>query len=189
MNSHNLDTNNTPTTTTSNLRILIAGVGNVLRQDDGFGIAVVHRLLERDKLPSGVEVLETGIAGIRLVQQLLDSYDVLILVDAVLRDGIPGQLYLLEADVPDITHFSLDERHELLADMHYTNPTRAMMLAKAMNILPPQVYILGCQAVAYDDFDLGLSPEVEAAVPIAVARIDELIVELNQQGMTTNQED
>lgn len=162
------------------LRILISGVGNVLRQDDGFGIAVVERLLERGNLPEGVEVLETGIAGIRLVQELLVGYDVLILVDAMLRDGQqPGDLYLLEADVPDITQYTFDERNAFLADMHYTNPTRAMMFAKALNVLPKQTYILGCQPVAYNDFDLGLSPEVEAAVAKAVTRIDEWIVELN----------
>ena len=165
----------------SNLRILISGVGNVLRQDDGFGIAVIERLLERGHLPAGVTVLETGIAGIRLVQELLVGYDVLILVDAMLRDGYrPGDLYLLEADVPDITHYTFEERSAFLADMHYTNPTRAMMFAKAMNVLPQQTYILGCQPAAYDDFDLGLSPEVEAAVPKAVERIDEWVAALNR---------
>ena len=38
-------------------------------------------------------------------------------------------------------------------------------------MLPPQVYILGCQPAAYDDFELGLSPEVQAAIPQAVARL------------------
>ncbi|MDX1522599.1 MAG: hydrogenase maturation protease [Anaerolineae bacterium] len=168
-----------------NLRILISGVGNVLRQDDGFGIAVVHRLLERGNLPDGVTVLETGIAGIRLVQELLVRYDVLILVDAMLREGYqPGDIYLLEADVPDIADYTLEERSAFLADMHYTNPTRAMMFAKAMDVLPKHTYILGCQPAAYDDFDLGLSPEVEAAVPKAVARIDAWIEELNQKWTT-----
>lgn len=168
------------------LRILIAGVGNVLRQDDGFGIAVVHRLLEQDELTAGVTVVETGIAGIKLVQDLLDGYDVLIIVDAMVRDGAPGQLYQLEAEVPDVYDLTFDQRHEFLADMHYTNPTRAMMLAKAIKALPPQVYILGCQPAAYDDFDLGLSPEVEAAIPKAVARLEGWIAELNDLARIKN---
>lgn len=163
------------------LKVLITGVGNVLRQDDGFGIAVIHHLLERENLPEGVEVLETGIAGIRMVQELLDGYDVLIIVDAVQRDGEPGQLFLLEAEVPGIDDFSYVERTDFLADMHFTNPTRAMMLAKALNVLPLQVYVLGCQPAAYDDFDLGLSPEVQAAVPKAAARIKAWVAELNQR--------
>ena len=158
-------------------RILITGVGNVLRQDDGFGIEVVHRFMERTDLPPTVRTLETGIAGIRLVQELMDGFDVLILVDAVERGGEPGQLYLLEAEVPKVSDLSFDERNAFLADMHYTNPTRAMMLAQALNVLPPITYIVGCEVALYDDFDLGLSDVVTAAVPKAVKQIDALIAQ------------
>ncbi len=158
--------------------IIISGVGNVLRQDDGFGIAVVHRLIDRGGLPSSVKVVETGIAGIRLVQELMDKYDVLILVDAVERGGEPGQLYLLEAEVPDLADFSFDERNAFVADMHYTNPTRAMMLAKAINVLPPKVYILGCEVALFDDFEMKLSPEIQDAIPRAIEKIDELIAQV-----------
>ena len=163
------------------LRVLVAGVGNVLRQDDGFGIAVVHHLLNQEQLPPNVTVVETGIAGIRMVQELLDGYDVLIIVDAVQRGGEPGQLYLLEAEVPDIDELSYVERIDFLADMHFTNPTRAMMLAKALDVLPPQVFILGCQPAAYDDFELGLSSEIEKVIPLAATRIETWVTELNQQ--------
>lgn len=163
------------------LRILVTGVGNVLRQDDGFGIELVHRLLDRGNLPPGVTITETGIAGIRLVQELLDGYDVLIIADVMLRDDRPGDISILEAEVPDVDSLSFDQRTEFLADMHYTNPTRAMMLAKAIRALPPQVYILACEPAHYDDFALGLSPEVKAAIPVAIERLDELIARLNKQ--------
>ena len=161
------------------LRILVTGVGNVLRQDDGFGIALVHWLLDQQALPPAVTVTETGIAGIRLVQELLDGYDVLIIADAMVRGKSPGEIAILEADVPDVYQLSFDQRHEFLADMHYTNPTRAMMLAKAIHVLPPQVYILACEPADYDDFELGLSPEVREAVPKAGARLLDWIAELN----------
>ncbi|MEM7129860.1 MAG: hydrogenase maturation protease [Chloroflexota bacterium] len=162
--------------------ILITGVGNVLRQDDGFGIAVINELQEQNDLPENVTILETGIAGIRLVQELFDGYDVLLMVDAVQRGGEPGQIYLLEADVPTIDHFTFDQRNEFLADMHFTNPTRAMMLAKAMNILPPQVYIVGCESAVHDDFEMGLSPQVAAAVPKAVEQITIWAKQLSHDG-------
>lgn len=163
------------------LRILITGVGNVLRQDDGFGIELIHRLLDRGNLPPGVTVTETGIAGIRLVQELLDGYDVLVIADAMLRGGQPGDITILEAEVPDVQELSFDQRTEFLADMHYTNPTRAMMLAQAIHVLPPRVYILACEPAHYDDFDLGLSPEVWAAIPAAIARLDGLIAQLTSR--------
>lgn len=169
-------------------KILIAGVGNVLRQDDGFGVEVVLRLLEQGPLPEGVKAMETGIGGIHIVQELMDGYDALLLIDAVSRGGAPGQLYLLEADVEDIRTRSLDEQHDFLADMHYSNPTRALMLAKALNVLPSQVYILGCETAAHDDFALGLSPAVLDAVPPALDRIDAWVAQLSREKPDTVEE-
>ena len=41
--------------------ILISGVGNVLHQDDGFGVEVVRQLEKKNGLPDSVEIMETGI--------------------------------------------------------------------------------------------------------------------------------
>jgi len=69
--------------------VLVAGVGNVLHGDDGYGVAVAQRLMQRPDLPPAVKVVEVGIGGISLVQELFDGYDVLMIVDAVDRDGAP----------------------------------------------------------------------------------------------------
>ncbi len=152
--------------------ILISGVGNVLQQDDGFGIAVVRELKKRGRLPQSVTLQETGIGGIHLVQELYNGYEVLIIVDAVMRDGQPGQIYFLEPQVPDISDLTENEQRDFLADMHYTNPSKALMLAKALGILPPTLLIVGCQPAAYDDFQLGLSDTIAAAVPGAAREIE-----------------
>lgn len=151
--------------------VLIAGVGNVLRQDDGFGIEVARRLRERGDLPVGATVVETGIGGIHLVQELMTGYDALMLIDAVARGGEPGHIYLLDVEVDDIRTLPPDEKRDFLADMHYTNPDRALMLAKALDALPPHVFILGCEAADHDDFAMGLSDAVREAIPAAVDRI------------------
>lgn len=159
-------------------RLLIAGVGNVLRQDDGFGIEVAQRLLERGDLPDGVRVVETGIGGIHLVQDLMETrYDALLLLDAMERGGEPGRLYLLDIDVSDIRTLEMEEQREFLADMHYTNPMRALMLAKALEVIPPHVYMLGCEAV-YHDFALGLSDAVQHALPAAIEQVDAWVAQL-----------
>ncbi|MQA76737.1 MAG: hydrogenase maturation protease, partial [Solirubrobacterales bacterium] len=76
-------------------RILVAGVGNVFCGDDGFGVAVAEHLAAAT-LPAGVELSDYGIRGIHLAYQLLDGYDLLVLVDAVQRGGEPGTVYLIE---------------------------------------------------------------------------------------------
>jgi hydrogenase maturation protease len=45
-------------------RTLIAGFGNVLRGDDGFGVEVI-RQLEAAPLPPGVTLMEIGTAWLR----------------------------------------------------------------------------------------------------------------------------
>src|ERR671934_169318 len=79
-------------------RILIAGIGNVLRGDDGFGPAVVQALLARGALPRGVHAVELGIGGIGLVHELMDGYDAVVIVDAVDRGGAPGAIHVLATD-------------------------------------------------------------------------------------------
>ena len=54
-------------------KILIAGVGNELRQDDAFGVLLAQKLQQEASFPPSVKVMEIGSAGIHLVQQLFDK--------------------------------------------------------------------------------------------------------------------
>jgi hypothetical protein len=62
-------------------QILIAGIGNIFLGDDGFGVEVARRLLER-KQPAEVRVVDFGIRGLDLAYALQDGYEMTILVDA-----------------------------------------------------------------------------------------------------------
>jgi hydrogenase maturation protease len=156
-------------------RVLVAGVGNVLQGDDGFGVKVAQRLAEHADLPPGVTVIEVGIGGMGLVQELFEGYDVLIVADAVDRGGEPGTVYLLEAAVPNLTELPFEQREDYLADMHLATPSKVFVMAKALGVLPPSVYILGCQPAVTDDLILGLSEAVERAVERSVERLLEEI--------------
>jgi hydrogenase maturation protease len=141
-----------------------------LRGDDGFGVEVANRL-EAAELPDGVSVVETGIGGIALVQELQSGYDALVVVDCVDRGRPPGQVMLIEPDVIDVDALSWSDRYDLLADMHLATPERAMMLARALGVLPANVLMVGCQPVDPDAVGQGLSAPVAAAVEVAVAEI------------------
>lgn len=160
-------------------RVLIAGVGNVLRRDDGFGIAVVE-ILEREPgaLPPGARVVEVGIGGMALVHELMEGYDSLILVDAVERGGDAGTLYVLEPEIPVVADMPLNERRMLAADLHQLVPTRSLVTAAALDVLPPSVRIVGCQPGETEELSTELSPPVAAAVQRAVEIVRELAGEL-----------
>ena len=158
-------------------RVLVAGVGNVLHGDDGFGVEVVKRLGER-RLPPGVTVAETGIGGIHLVHELMAGYDALVVVDAVDRDRAPGTVMVIDAEVIDVGELPVDERHDLLADMHLATPERALMVAKAAGVLPEHTIIVGCQPAEVGTLGIGLTSTVHDAVARAVAEVERCVQEL-----------
>jgi hydrogenase maturation protease len=144
-------------------RILVAGVGNLLRGDDGFGPAVAERLTG---LPEGAEVIETGIGGIALLQELMAGCSALILIDAVERGAAPGTLFYIEPEIEEAVH---------VPDVHLANPARVLSMAKTMGVLPERVVIIGCQPAETEELCQGLSPPVERALAIAVNKIEETV--------------
>ncbi len=150
--------------------ILVACVGNVLRHDDGFGVAVA-RALEARPLPDGVDLIETGIGGMSVVQQLMDGYDALIVVDAVDRGESPGTIWVLEPEVPAPDSLDRDEWRALFQNLHLAEPHRIFLMAKSLGALPPVIRLVGCQPGDVDTMDERLSPAVEAAVSIAADRV------------------
>ncbi len=167
------------------LRVLVAGVGNQLRADDAFGVVVAHRLMKMD-LPEGVKVVETGIGGIALVQELQEGYDALVIIDAVDRDRPPGHVMLILLDVPHVNDMEWGERYDFLADVHLATPERALIMSKALGVLPDNTLMVGCQPVDAETPGIPMSPEVTAACDVAVREIlrhlDELTGSASQGG-------
>lgn len=157
-------------------RLLVAGFGNVLRGDDGFGPAVVEALRAAG-LPPGVQALDVGLGGLTLVQELLAGYDGLVLVDAVERGASPGSLHLLEPAVPDAGALPEATRRSLACDAHGAVPEAALVIARAAGALPSFIRIVGCQPAETDEMCVELTPGVRAAVPKAVETIARIIAE------------
>jgi hydrogenase maturation protease len=150
-------------------------MGNVLLRDDGFGVEVVRQLSRRPQLPPDVRVLDVGIGGIHLVQELFDGYEALIVVDAAEGDVPAGTLRLLEVTVPDLDAWPEKDRQDFLADMHYATPSKALILSKALGVLPPRAYLLCCQPADVSDLGMGLSEPVSQAATAAVGQIERML--------------
>src|SRR4051812_48391777 len=139
------------------VRVVVAGVGNVLRRDDGFGVYVAEHLHERGA-PDEVRVVDIGIGGIHLVHELLERADALIVIDAVDLGRPPGTVMVVRPEVRE------PSGRDDLADMHYATPERALMLASALGVLPDRAWIVGCQPEDPDGLGHGLTPTVARAV-------------------------
>jgi hydrogenase maturation protease len=148
------------------VRTLVAGFGNVLRGDDGFGVEVIRRLRESELPLPDVELMEVGTAGIRLAQELLTPYDRLIIVDAMTRGGAAGTVYVSEVE-------SVESPGEI--DLHLAIPSRALAVAKALGALPGRVFIVGCEPAEVDELTTALTPAVGAAVDTALDHVRRLL--------------
>lgn len=147
---------------------LVGGIGNVFLGDDGFGVAVVRRLAARPAAET-IRIADFGIRSMDLAYALLESYDDVILVDAMPRGKPPGTLTVIEP--------SLDGAPALPA--HGLAPGGVLTMVKQLGgARAKRLRIVGCEPAevpAEGDVHVGLSAPVAAAVDRAVALIEELV--------------
>jgi len=153
-------------------RILVAGVGNIFRGDDAFGVEVVRRLAGR-AMPPGVSVIDFGIRGHDLAYAILDGYDGVILVDATHRGGPPGTLYALE-----LTPDELEQPGSV--GTHGVDLPSVFRLVLAMGGAFPRLTLVGCEPAELgsdDEGAMGLSELVQAVVELAVLLVEAMIAD------------
>ena len=150
------------------------GVGNVLHGDDGFGVEVAWRLAAQS-FPPGVKVMETGIGGMSIVQELMTGYDAVLLLDAHQSGGRPGELRLLQPVLPDLSGLDAHALRDYFADTHYATPVRALALLDHMGRLPPRVAVIGCEPAEHEELGMGLSAPVALALDKAVSMAHEWV--------------
>jgi hydrogenase maturation protease len=145
---------------------LVIGLGNPMRGDDGIGLRVIESLAGQ-ALPDGVEVVDGGTQGLGIVN-LMEGRQRVIMVDAANVGKAPGEFVCF---TPAEARLLGDDQH---LSVHSAGLRDALLLARVLQVLPDEVVIVGVQP-AHLDWDDGLSPEVEAAIPQIVGRIlDEL---------------
>jgi hydrogenase maturation protease len=156
--------------------VLIAGIGNIFFGDDGFGVEVAQRLLQRP-LPVQVRVVDFGIRGFDLACAL-ETADVTVLVDAYPHGAAPGTLKVIEP--------TLNQPALTTVEPHGLDPVSVLQLARAMNITPGRLFLVGCQpeTLGGEDGAMGLSAPVTDAVDEAIALIDRLVADLIRSDLT-----
>jgi hydrogenase maturation protease len=155
-------------------RILVAGIGNIFLGDDGFGVEVVRRLAEQ-QLPAEVGVRDFGIRGFDVAYALNETWETVILVDALSRGQQPGTIFVVEPSLDDLER-SFDGSG---IQPHGMDPLQAVRLAKSLGQLPQRLLIVGCEPadLGGEDGRMGLSPVVQAAVELAAQTVVQLVTE------------
>lgn len=151
-----------------NPSVLVAGIGNILLGDDGFGVAVASRLAEGPGR-AGVHIEDYGIRGLHLAYDLAEGYDTLIMADAVPIDGAPGTLTVLSTEHLDVAASAPGG-----LDGHRMDPRAVLAAAAALDVRLDRVFVVGCRPQSLDP-GIGLSPSVAAAVDPACSLVHELL--------------
>jgi hydrogenase maturation protease len=165
-------------------RVLVAGVGNVLRGDDGLGIRALDALRASSLAGNpSVRFWESGIAGIGLVQELMDGYDALVVIDALdRREAAAGEVFVIEPDLAEIRSSGG------AVDLHDAKPEGVLRLAAAMGTLPPRVFIVGAQIASCDELTQTLSPALERALGTVVERVVAIVRDLTMTDLELTDE-
>ncbi len=128
---------------------------------------------------ANARVVDVGIGGIHLVQDLLaSSIDALFVLDAVDFGKSPGTVLVVRPEIVDLSALPPEQRRDQLADMHWATPERAFLLASAMGVLPAMTWVVGCQPADAASLGLGLSPRVARAMDVAIRELESLVRDL-----------
>lgn len=141
--------------------LLVIGVGNPYRGDDGAGIVVARKLKDLGLL--GMVTREESGEGSSLIEAWANATSAVI-VDAVSSGSAAGTIHRLDAHsrpIPtDFFHYS----------SHSFGVAEAIEVARALNELPQRLDVFGIEGGGFTAGD-GLSPEVERAVDEVVSSI------------------
>jgi hydrogenase maturation protease len=140
-------------------RVVVIGVGNALRRDDGVGLAVAERV----RAAGGVEVVACEDEPSRMLDAW-EGADTALVVDAVASGAAPGTVHRYDAAEGALPV------GVFRGSTHAFGVGETIELARALGRLPPRVRLYGVEGAAFSAGE-GLTPEVEAAVEPLVGEL------------------
>lgn len=144
--------------------IIVIGVGNAYRHDDGVGLAVAGHLRRRDR--SGVTVDESDGEPTSLMD-LWAGADLAVIVDAVEAGGEPGRIHRLCSLHPAAASGKA-------VGFHNVSLGAAAELARALGRMPRRMLFYGVQVLDLTP-GIGLTPAVATAADRLAAEIGDVL--------------
>ena len=155
------------------MTLLILGIGQSLRHDDGVGPAAIKLFQENFPQDANNPLLRIEISelpGLNLLN-LLQNYEAAVLVDAVSSGVMPGTIHLLTEK--DLSSFSPGA-----GSAHGWGVAETLALGRKLNLynLPKDLFLLGVEGQDFSPGE-GLSQIVRDQLPIVCNTINSLIHE------------
>jgi len=149
-------------------KLLIIGIGNEMRRDDGLGRHVARSLGQRE-VP-GMVVLESGGEGTSLIE-LWEGHDQVVLIDAFSSDSTPGLLHSIDASITEVPQQLFN------ASSHAFGIAEAIEVSRRLDILPGTLLIYGIEGEDFS-YGTGLSQSVREKIDDLLDIVTEKVQEL-----------
>ena len=139
----------------------ILGLGNLLYQDEGFGIHALRAIQQAVPVPEEVEFVDGGVLGMNLLP-LVEECSHLLVLDAVDAGQPPGTVLELRGEqIPLFAAARLSE--------HQVGFQEVLALARFRGNLPANLHLIGVQPQDLRS-GIGLSQAVVSPLPEVVNR-------------------
>jgi hydrogenase maturation protease len=147
-------------------QILLLALGNDILGDDGVGFLAARAL--RDELDGIVDVVESGEAGLALLE-MIEGYEHALLLDSMVTGRqAPGTVVEMSAG---------DFRSVVAPSPHYAGLPEVFELARRLGVTVPQhIAVLAMEVEDPYTIREELTPAVQAALPEYVARAREILM-------------
>ena len=142
-------------------RVLILGIGNLLRADDGFGVRTVERLRRHYRFPERVKLLDGGTGGISLLPYVREA-DILVVFDAVDFGLPPATFGCIEDD--EVPRFLGAKRTSL----HQAGFQEVLSLARMLGDSPRHLLLVGVQPEEVEKYGSDLRDAVRGLIDPAI---------------------
>lgn len=150
-------------------KVIVLGIGNILRSDDQLGARVIADLGEYER--RDILTIEAGTAPLHYLSELSETEN-LIVVDIIAGNKKPGEIY----------HFSSQDRpaqQKNKTQLHNLSLNQLISLAQEINDLPQSIYYYGLQGADWS-WGTSLSSPVKKALPKLISLLEAKIKELTK---------
>jgi len=137
----------------SNQKVVVIGLGNILMEDEGIGVHVANHLEEKYHFSPEIEIVDGGTSGLDLLP-FFDQENSVLIIDAVNFHMAPGTVGVLKDD--DILA-QLDPKISL----HHLGLSDLISVSDLLDKKPHRMTLLGIQPESMDNLDLEMTATIK----------------------------
>ena len=147
-------------------RKVVLGLGNILFRDEGLGIHCLDALQGKIDPHDTIELVDGGTLGLNLLP-LVETCSHLLVLDAVDGAEAPGTII-------EIDNWQVSAINDINLSEHQMEFQNVVGIALFEGRLPAFLHVIGIQPADLNT-GLGVSQEVQNAIPQVIARAQEVL--------------